>query len=253
MRTPALDCVLRLEDRQDDAGLREGGGVYAFLDLDAGVARSPARGGSWKPGRTARAERPPMRADTSTVLRAFFRPLNERLASLLGDEKFLWKDVKTGGGGVSRADVARHKLDDRATRGKPQPPPPQQQSLVGLVAAGDARVVLPNTSRTGAVTNVGDVLSVAPLTLDEPVLQVLLDHGLDANATEGLGKGRACPPCVVCQTAWGDSMKHSFVFALLANRGTRWTRRSSAVHLIWATASYNKGRPPTASYISGRL
>ena len=154
------------------------------------------------------------------MLRAFFRPLNERLASLLDDEKFLWKDVETGGGGVSSEDVARHKLDDRAQRGKPKPPPPQQQSLVALVAAGDAHGVA-EYLKDGAVTNVGDVLSVAALTLDEPVLKVLLDHGLDANATEGLGKGPGASPLhVACQTmTWGDSMKHSFVFALLANTG----------------------------------
>ena len=213
--------VLRLEDRQDDAGLRdELGRVYSFLNLDASVARSLDEEVVEARANGAKAERPPMRADTSTVLRAFFRPLNERLASLLDDEKFLWKDVQTGGGGVSREDVARHKLDDRAQRGKPQPNPPQQQSLVALVAAGDAHGVA-EYLKDGAVTNVGDVLSVAALTLDEPVLKVLLDHGLDANATEGLGKGPGLSPLhVVCQTmAWGDSMKHSFVFALLANTG----------------------------------
>ena len=207
--------VLRLEDRQDDAGLRdELGRVYAFLNLDASVARSLDEEVVEARANGAKAERPPMRADTSTVLRAFFRPLNERLASLLDDEKFLWKDVETGGGGVSREDVARHKLDDRAQRGKPKPPPPQQQSLVALVAAGDAHGVA-EYLKDGAVTNVGDVLSVAALTLDEPVLKVLLDHGLNANATEGLGDKGASPLHVACQTmCWGDSMKHSFVFAL---------------------------------------
>ena len=63
-------------------------------------------------------------------------------------------------------------------------------------------------------------MSVAALTLDEPVLKVLLDHGLDANVTEGLGDPGASPLHVACQTmTWGDSMKHSFVFALLANTG----------------------------------
>ena len=69
--------VLRLEDRQDDAGLREElERVYAF-DLDAGVARSLDEEVVEARANGAKAERPPMRADTSTV-RAFFRPLNER-------------------------------------------------------------------------------------------------------------------------------------------------------------------------------
>ena len=54
-------------------------------------------------------------------------------------------------------------------------------------SAGGRRMVLPNTSADGAVTNVGDVLSGAALTLDEPVLKVLLDCAAVAeNATEGL-------------------------------------------------------------------
>ena len=43
-----------------------------------------------------------MRADTSTVLRAFFRPLNGEISVVTGRREVLWKDVKTGGGGVSR-------------------------------------------------------------------------------------------------------------------------------------------------------
>ena len=70
---------------------------------------------------------------------------------------FLWKDVKTVAR-RSREDVARHKLDDRATRGKPQPDPPQAEPR-GFGRGG--RRSWCAESRDGAVTNVGDVLSVA--------------------------------------------------------------------------------------------
>ena len=219
--------VLRLEDRSDDDGLRrELGRVYAHLGLDAAVARALDDTVVEARANGAKAARPAMRADTAAVLHAFFRPLNARLASVLEDEKFLWKDAKPGAGTEVRAEaVAQHKLADRATRKTPDPGPPGRPqpmakgSLMALVAEGDVDGVEDFFAEKRQVENAGDVLSVAALTLDEPVLTILLENGLDANATEGLhrtGSGTS-PLHVACQTmCWADSMKHSFVFALLS-------------------------------------
>ena len=59
-------------------------------------------------------------------------------------------------------------------------------------------------------------MGVAALLLDTPTLKTLLDFGVGANATEGTGGATALH--VACSAhCWGDSMKHSFGFALLAN------------------------------------
>lgn len=75
--------VVRLEDRTHHLDL-----VWQFLGLEPILEE-----GATRRVNEARSARPPMLPDTARLLRAFFAPHNSRLASFLGDERFLWRDA----------------------------------------------------------------------------------------------------------------------------------------------------------------
>lgn len=75
--------VVRLEDRSEHVDL-----VWRFLGLEPLPEEGEARRVN-----EARSARSPMLPDTARLLRAFYAPHNRRLASLLGDERFLWRDA----------------------------------------------------------------------------------------------------------------------------------------------------------------
>ena len=229
----------RLEDRSDAPSMRaEMTRVFEFLDMDPSAMSGLDDAALGEHANAAASERPAMRDDTAQVLRAFFRPHNDRLADLLGDPKFAWPDVAVGGGtgrtaedvlraqDSMRKDRERHQAErarpgDAATTTKRDVP--ADISVLDLVTRSDhdgLRDALeahgPALIAEGKVS-AGDALASAALILDEPMVSLLLGPGgVSANATEGREAHGKSSLHVACMTGlWGDSMRDSFTFSLL--------------------------------------
>ncbi len=83
--------ILKAEDYYSNvtAGLSQ---VFKFLDLGPSRANTGDTTGAKNSMRSRGGRTDPMLGKTEAVLREFYAPFNQELATFLGDDRFLWED-----------------------------------------------------------------------------------------------------------------------------------------------------------------
>ncbi|KAJ1461043.1 hypothetical protein M885DRAFT_458278 [Pelagophyceae sp. CCMP2097] len=217
--------VLRLEDRETPEGQANAlSSCFDFLGLDAAAAKSEAPG---KVFNAASRARDAMFPETAAMLRRFYAPHNARLAEILGDDRFLWRDAwpNENRTGVAPRPAPQHEPQHDGNFHVPQAVPHEgtvsdfadddgSGKIVRAIARGDLDAIREHVELHGATPR---EVSIAAMRLDPAAVRILA-AGVSAGTEEHEAQGFGPLHCACLGAAYGDSMKGSLMFALLLGR-----------------------------------